>query len=229
MARKSNVAQPRGRITLPRMLPHSRSVAIVLLLLAVSLTGACASKTKGQKQVQGFTKTRDLLAGAQLQVDATLVALNSLLRTPMEHLDEAFTMYKKEVGRLEKEGEDAKWRAQTMKEQSDLQISTWQKEMESITDPDIKASLKSRQDAVRANYSLIRMYADDARKSYEPFLKGNQQMVKGLAIDLSPAALNSLGPAIGRVTADGMALKNKLAAMQHAMDNIAGGLSPIGM
>jgi hypothetical protein len=209
--------------------PRATRATLCLLLLAVAFTGACASKTKGQQQVQGFTKTRDLLAGAQGQVDATLGALNGLLRTPMEHLDEAFAMYKKEVGRLEKEGEDAKWRAQTMKEQSDLQISTWQKEMESISDPDIKASLKSRQDAVRANYALIRMYADDARKAYDPFLKGNQQMVKGLSIDLSPAALNSLGPAIARVTADGVTLKQKLSAMQHAMDNTAGGLSPIGM
>jgi len=116
-----------------------------------------------------------------------------------------------------------------MKEQRDLQISTWQKEMESITDADIKASLKSRQDAVRANYALIRMYADDARKAYDPFLKGNQQMVKALAIDLSPAALNSLGPSIARVTADGVTLKGKLSAMQHAMDNTAGGFSPIGL
>jgi hypothetical protein len=72
------------------------------------------------------------------------------------------------------------------------------------------------------------MYADDARKAYEPCLRRNKEIVQALSIDLSPAAITSLGPAIDSVMADGNTLKMKLAAMQHALNNIANGVSPIG-
>jgi hypothetical protein len=100
--------------------------------------------------------------------------------------------------------------------------------MASINDPTIKSSLESRRQAASTNFALVRMYADDVRKAYEPFVQRNKEMVQALSIDLSPAALNSLSPAIDRAMADGVTLEQKLAAMQHPMDNIANGVSPIG-
>jgi hypothetical protein len=101
--------------------------------------------------------------------------------------------------------------------------------MASIDDPNIKSSLESRRQAASTNFKLVRMYADDVQKAYEPFLKRNKQMVDALSIDLSPAALSSLAPSINQITSDGAMLKQKLTAMQHAMDNIANGVSPIGI
>jgi len=74
----------------------------------------------------------------------------------------------------------------------------------------------------------VQMYADDARKAYEPYLRRSKEIVQALTIDLSPAAVKSLAPAIDSVMADGDALRLKLAAMQHALNNIANGVSPIG-
>jgi hypothetical protein len=53
-------------------------------------------------------------------------------------------------------------------------------------------------------------------------------MVRALSIDLSPAALSGLGESIDRLTADGQMLKQRIAAMQHAMNNMANGVSAIG-
>src|SRR5215204_46301 len=48
---------------------------------------------------------------------------------------------------------------------------------------------KNRRQAARSNFDLVRMYADDVRKAYEPFMQRNKEMVKSLSIDLSPAGL----------------------------------------
>jgi hypothetical protein len=115
-----------------------------------------------------------------------------------------------------------------MQENMDMNIKSWQKEMETIEDPTVKASVESRRDAVRSNYELVKMYASEARHAYEPFLQGNRDIVKALSIDLSPAARSSLGKSMDKTAADGKTLKQKITAMQKALDNIAQGRSPIG-
>ena len=203
---------------------------IIVLLLSVSIAVAvgCSSPSQGEKMVQSFAKTREILADSTSHVDVTLVRLSGLRNTPAGYLSDAFRQYKESVNQLEQEGKDSKWRADTLKEEADAHIAAWQREMEDIKDPMIKASLESRRQAVRSNFKLVQMYAQDARKAYEPFLRGNKEIVQALSIDLSPAALTSLAPSIDRVTSDGQALKERLAAMQRALDNIAHGVSPLG-
>src|SRR5215218_9603406 len=213
-------------------LRHLSPLLLTIALAGVVVAGAggCASaKTQGQKKVQGFAKTRETLSGSAAQVDATIITMNDLRRLPAEGMSDAFGRYKKADEQLEKQAADAKWQAQAMKEQSDEHVRAWQEEMKSITEPTIKASLESRRNAVKTNFTLIQMYAEDVRKAYEPFLAGNKQMVQALSIDLSPATVASLSESMDRVTKDGVALKQKITLMQHALNNIANGLSPIGL
>ena len=198
----------------------------VLFVLAIGLLGGCASQ--GEKMVQSYAQTRDSVAESTAEVDATIGTLNRLRMTRGEPLNDVFSRYKDQVTKLERQAQTAKSQAQTMKDDQELHIKSWQKEMESITDPTIKASLESRRKAARSNFKLIQMYADDVRKAYEPFISGNQQLVKALSIDLSPAAISSLSPAIDKVMLDGNKLKERLGAMQQGLNNIANGVSPLG-
>jgi hypothetical protein len=211
------------------MLHRTDHPSILLLLLAITVAGGCASsKTQGEKTVQSYMQTRETLAGSRKQVALTQASLENLRTTPPHALKDAFRRYKDAVNQLEKEGTDAKWRAQSMKEQSDAHIQAWQEEMKTIKDPTIKASVESRRDAVSTNFKLIQMYAEDARKAYEPFLQGNKDIVQALSIDLTPAAVSGLRASIDGVMAKGKALDDKLWSMEHALDNIANGLSPLG-
>jgi hypothetical protein len=178
--------------------------------------------------VTSFTKTRDALAESQNQVDVTMTAMYHVREARGESVSNAYKNYKEAVEQLKQEAEDAKFRAQSMKEESDDHIHAWQKEMETIKDPTIKASLQSRRDAVKSNYALVRMYADDVRKAYEPFVQTNQEMVKALSIDLSPATIDTLAPAMDKVAGAGKTVREKIVMMQIAMNNIANGLSPLG-
>ena len=205
----------------------SRKRSILLLCVLTACTaGGCA--TRGEKMVQSFSRTRERLTRAQTSVDNTLAALNNVRTARADGLKDAFARYRDTVTQLEQEGKDAKQRAVTMQEEADAHIKAWQKEMETIKDPMIRASVESRRSAVRSNFKLVQMYAEDARKAYEPFLRRSKEIVQALTIDLSPAAVTSLGPAIDSVTADGEALRLKLAAMQNALNNIANGVSPLG-
>jgi len=178
--------------------------------------------------VQSYARTRETVADVHHQVDLTLMALNALRNAPAGNMKDAFSQYKDAVGALETERGSAQWRETTMKEESEDHIRAWQREMESIDDPMIKSSLESRREAVRTNFALFQMYVDDAKKAFDPFLRGNKGLVQALSIDLSPAAMSSLSPSMDRVMTDGQALKQRIMAVQRALDNIANGVSPIG-
>ena len=161
------------------------------------------------------------------RIDQTLASLNALRITTPDNLNNAFKQYKQSVDQLEQRGDDAKQLAAAMQENMTMNIKSWQKEMETIQDPTVKASVESRREAVRSNYELVKMYASEARHAYEPFLQGNRDIIKALSIDLSPAARSSLGKSMDKTAADGKTLKQKITAMQKALDNIAAGRSPM--
>jgi hypothetical protein len=198
------------------------------IVVVAALASGCSSSSGGQKTFESFTKTRSTLATAQTDIDQTLARLNGLRITTPDNLNNAFKQYKQSVDQLEQRGKDAKQLAASMQENMDMNIKSWQKEMETIQDPTVKASVESRRDAVRANYELVKMYASEARQAYEPFLQGNRDIIKALSIDLSPAARSNLGQAMDKTAVDGKTLKQKIAAMQKALDNIAQGQSPTG-
>jgi hypothetical protein len=200
----------------------------VLAIVALSLAGGGGCSTQGEKMVESFALTRKTVDEARRQVDTTLVRLHALRSTPVPGLKDGFRSYKESVAKLEKEGVDARQRATAMREEADAHVKAWQKEMAELKDPTIKASMESRRQAVRTNFELLKMYAQDARKAYGPYLAGNKDIVQALTIDLSPAAIASLSPSIDKVLLDGKALQEKLAAMQLALTNIAMGVSPIG-
>ena len=200
-----------------------------ILLLSLVLTLATGCATQGEKRVQSYSKTRETLAESHRTVDITLLSLDGLRRTPADHLKDAFRQYKDSVDKLQEQASAAKTRAAAMKEDSEMHIKTWQSEMSDIKDPTIKSTVQSRRDAVRSNFKLLQMYADDARKAYQPFIAGNQDIIRALSVDLSPAAINSLSQSIDKVLLDGNELKMRISAMQRGMDNIANGVSPIGL
>jgi hypothetical protein len=203
-------------------------VCTVVAVMAAFVSGGCASSSGGEQLASSYSRTRGHLAESQSQVDQTLATLSSMRMTHSTNLSNAFDQYKKAVEGLEEKGKEAKQLAAGMQENIDANTMSWEKEMESIQDPGVQATVQSRRDAVRANYDQLKMYAQDARRAYEPFLAGNKDIVKALSINLSPAAVSELASKMDRTTADGQALKQKITAMQRAMENIARGQPPIG-
>jgi Protein of unknown function (DUF2959) len=201
-------------------------IIFVLISLSITLAGGCAST--GEKAVESFETTKVTVNEAESQVDLTIRAMLRLRTAPAESIKDAFAQYKEDVVLLDEQGKKAKDRAQEMKEEADAHVKAWQTEMETIQDPQIKSTMESRRLAVKSNFQAVQMYADDARKAYEPFLKGNQQLVQAFSIDLSPAAVASLAPSIDKTLADGQMLKQRIEALQRALANIANGVSPLG-
>ena len=178
--------------------------------------------------VESYASTRETVGKAQRQVDETLVSLHRLRSTPAAAMKDGFRDYKGDVEKLAAQGEDAKKRATVLRDRQASHIAAWEKEVAQMKDPAIKATMEQRREALPANYKLLMMYADDVRNAYGPFLTGNKDVVQALSLDMSPAAVSSLSPAIDGVLLNGKQLQQSLALMQIALNNMANGISPLG-
>ena len=136
------------------MLSHRNN--LVLIALSITLAGGCAST--GEKAVQSFQTTKKTVDESESQIDLTIGALHRLRAAPAENIKDAFAQYKENVLLLEEQGRKAKERAAAMKDEADAHITAWQKEMETIDDPQIKSTMESRRQAVKSNYQLVQMY-----------------------------------------------------------------------
>jgi chromosome segregation ATPase len=203
-------------------------IVCALVLVSAVMAGGCSSGSAGQRKFDSFTKTRGNLAEAQNDIDHTMATLSSLRMTDATNLGNAFKQYRDAVNRLDKRSTEAKRLAQATQENMDAHVLDWQKEMDSIHDPAIKASVESRREAVRSNYDQLKKTAADARSAYDAYLRDNQDIVKALSNDLSPAARTTLAPSMDRANEDGKALKTKVGAVQKALDNMANGRPPTG-
>ena len=202
------------------------SALLATLALTLACIGGCSSE--GEKMVESYASTRETVAKAQRQVDETLVSLHRLRSTPVPAVKDGFREYKGDVEKLEAQGADAKKRAAVLRDRQASHIQAWETEVAQLKDPAIKATMEQRRAALPSNYKLLMMYADDVRKAYGPFLTGNKDVVQALSLDISPAAIASLSPAIDGVLLNGKQLQEKLALMQIALNNMANGVSPIG-
>jgi hypothetical protein len=199
--------------------------ALLVLLTGCSSGGGERSK-ESAKTIEGFSAVKKDLGTAQAQVDQALAAMNKL--NAGGDLAKSYSAYSKEVDDVEKAGAAARKRGDSMRKNTNAYITKWQKDVESIQDPTIKASLAERREVVRTNFNEVKSAAGEVRAAYGPFLSSLQQIQKALAVDLSPAALPGLKPAMNKAQADGTTLKQKIAAVQKELDEMQAGMSSTG-
>jgi chromosome segregation ATPase len=200
-------------------------------LLAAALMAGCASgggggkgrSAESKKAIEGFQAVRGSIDKAQKQVDETLASLNQL-GSGGGDMSKTFGTFSKEVDELDKAGKDAAKRSESMRKNVDAYIKKWQAEMQQMQDATIRASVTERQNAVRANFDKVRAAAQEARAAYTPFMATLQETRKALSIDMSPAALTGLKPAMENANKQGQTLKQKLAAMGSELDAMLGGM-----
>jgi hypothetical protein len=206
-------------------------VALVSLfaLFVAGLVVGCSSSgpaPESKKAVEGFQKTRTAIADAQAKVDRTNAALDQLAAGG--DLQKSFKNYTSSVNDLEKTAQDARQRAERMRERVKEYESQWQTEIDAMEDPTIRAGSAERREAVRQNFQKVRDSAQAAREAYEPYMAQLQEIQRAMAIDLTPQNVSVMRPAFDKARQQGQTLKQRLSAMRADLDNITRGTSPTG-
>lgn len=198
-----------------------------MIAVAALAAGGCSSDGRakeGTKAVEGLTAMTERIEKGKMEVDKANASLDQMVAG--KDMADAFKDYTASVSEIEKAGTKAKERRQEMEENRDAYIAKWQKELETMQNPDVKKALAARQEKVKANFTRIQQAMAAARDAYNPYLQNIKEIQKGLSLDLNPSGVKAMTPAITKAKAEGETLKAKLSALQAELTEIAGSMSP---
>jgi hypothetical protein len=196
------------------------------VMAGVLLTGCSSDNKDGQsaeskKTATGLKDTRSELVKAKKEVNDAIVALDKL--SAGGNVQQSYKEYTTAVKDVKAAGDKARTRAQAMRENSRAYVAKWEKEMDNVTNPELRAGAMERRNRVKANYDEILEVGRSVRDAYQPFLKDLQDIQKALASDLTPAGVSSANLAMGKAKTEGTTLNERIDALIAKLDEVASG------
>jgi chromosome segregation ATPase len=203
--------------------------AVALLSTASMIIFGCSSSggqaKESTKAVQGLQESQAQLQKAQTEIDKAIAALDQL-SSGQGDLKKSFENYSKAVADVEAAGDKARARWQNMQARQKEYVAKWQSELETIENPEVRASLEQRRAKIRDDFDKIKATAQGVRDAYKPFLSDLKEIQKGLSLDLSPAGVTGMKPAMAKAKTEGQTLKQEISELQTELASIAGQMGP---
>jgi hypothetical protein len=195
---------------------------------AVAFATGCSSESGGrtaesQKAVVSLKDTRQELVKAKAEVTDATAALDKL--SAGGNLEQSFKQYTAAVKDVQSAGDRAGARAQAMKENARQYVVKWEKEMDQVSSPELRAGAAERRQKVKDNFDQITVAGRSVRNAYQPFLKDLQDIQRALASDLTPAGVSAAKPAIDKTRGDGTTLNGRIDSLIAELDDVSGGMS----
>ena len=204
-------------------------IKLFLTIALVSLSAAACAHTTGsvvesQRAMASIHGMANQLNNIQMEIDKAVTALNDL--SSGTNLTQAYNSYNRSINNILSARDRAMAQRSNMQLNGQQYISKWQSELETIQDNDVKSALADRKEKVVASFDDIRASLDGLRDAYQPLLTTAQEIRQALALDLTPAGVESLKPAIDKAKGQAETVKQKIAEVRGELEGIAGSMSP---
>lgn len=206
-------------------------VLIASAVIAASLAGVGCSSSgskavkRSEKTVDSLSEFRSQVVAAGAQLDRTMASLDGVIGASGDR-KKAFERYMKDVAALKKQGEEAKSRADDLRNRSREYVAKWQQEVSSVSNPELKAQAEARRAMVQDRIDEIEADAAAAKNAYVPLMKNLTDIQTVLSNDLSAAGVQGVAPVAASARQDAAALKRSLDAFVGELDNLIGQIGP---
>ena len=206
---------------------HAGQAGVAMLVISALVAG-CGESSGGRTQtskqaIDSLHGTRQELAKAKTEVQQANGSLDKLASGG--NLEQSYQQYTRQVAELKASGERAKARGQDMRNRQRQYVAAWQKEMDQISNPELRAGATERRAKVQANFDRIASTARATGDAYRPYLQNLQEIQKALANDLTPAGVDAARPAIEKAKAQGDTVQQRLDSLIAELDQVGGSMS----
>lgn len=195
----------------------SCSAAIALVGCKTSEEGKQAKVTS--KMVTSLNETRQELVKADQEVDQVLAAMDRI-EAPSKDLRQEYKGFSAEVADVTEQAKEARKRSTEMQERWQDYVATWEREMDMVSSPELRAGAAERRETVRANYDRLRDAARELRTAYDPFVRQLRDIERALALDLTPAGVEATKPAFENARETGATLQEKIDTFVAELDKV---------
>lgn len=200
---------------------------IVCMLTMVAYIGGCATTGPklAEKATSSMRDTKDELVLTKDQVKATMTSLNTLVGQPGTDLGTQYKQFVREVKNTEKRATGLRKQTERMNAQSGSYFDTWQKELETIQNPDIRKRSEERRAKAFDSYKKIDTAMQAANESLVPFISDLQDIQRYLANDLTAQGIAAISDVVKKTSTNAETVEKQLDAAIAEIDRVAGEMS----
>jgi len=198
------------------------------LLLAIPLVfiGGCSSSGQARASTasQAITAATSAAQDVARHVDAVVTAL-APFQSGQGDLKKAYQMLTQADTGLANAITGVNTDTRRVRQAGDRYAADWDKRIASITDADIAASSRERQDQLRAGIERLAIADTDFQTTTAGFMTQLKDVRTALDLDLSAGGVAGLRNAVAATVAAAPAVKQKASALTDRLQGLSGFLS----
>jgi hypothetical protein len=208
-----------------------QSIATALFCSAVlALFSGCAStsgRSSSESTVTGLNNLRaDVTAGKQ-QIETTMNSLMSLEKAGGGDLKPLYDTFQKELKSLESLASRARSHSQSMREKGTAFFKTWEEQLGTMTNPDIRKRSDERRNELNEQYTKLTDSMDVARQAYDKFSTDLTEIKNALGLDLSANGVKKLSKPFDVAGDHASELTKALDGVDKRLDALASEMNTI--
>jgi F0F1-type ATP synthase membrane subunit b/b' len=205
-----------------------KAIAFLTPTLAALLLAGCAASS-GYQMADKTTKSigtfHNDVVEVKKAVDASLAGLDQVTQTAAVDPRPAYETFSKSVDKLESARAKAGKRAQEIKATGAAYFEQWEKELLTITNPDIREAAEKRKAKLKETFAKVGPLMEDAKAKLDPFISDIKDVRTLLAQDLTVNGVDNAKSIIRKTRSSGSKVQSALDDLLEEMNAIAAALS----
>jgi hypothetical protein len=197
---------------------------------AAAVMAGCATTGYNQagKMAANMQQTRQDVLDARSQVTVTINALEAVSRVQVGDPRPVLATFSKELARLDKAAESARWRAQNIRESGATYFASWAEEIEAMQNPGIRANSLKRREQTIASYREVEKSLMALKDAYLPLVAGLRDIEKALLADLTKSGIAAVQPAQKAMRQKAVELQTLMTQSLGVIDRVVADLNTGG-
>jgi hypothetical protein len=201
---------------------YPRTFVTLLLLAAAAFLGGCAH-TGMDRSVKASNSIKEVdsdIRKLTVQIDATAVALDVLVRSVPPDYKKSFDNYSDKLKDLERDGKRVLKHVEEMKSRNKEYFAEWEKQGDKYTNPEIRELSEDRRNKLADIYAQVHSSGGGIKLAYLAYLSDLKQIHVYLSNDLTPKGLESITPVTAKSAQNLEALRASIQPVLIALDGI---------
>jgi uncharacterized phage infection (PIP) family protein YhgE len=184
------------------------------LTLAAGLVvlGGCASGNykKGASTAAGLSQSADKITAGKARIDSTLMALNSLVKSPQGDLVPKFKQFNDAVTALQSAAKNVSASVKDMRDKGNEYFKNWDEQLAQISNEDIKKRSTERKGKVQKEFIDVNNSYTQFENALNPFMSHLKDIQTALRTDLTVGGVSVVQNAANDANHEAKPLKKSL-------------------
>jgi len=198
----------------------SVSLLVILLIGLLPFLSGCATTGSGraEKATAKMEIVDNELRESLVQIDATGLSLENLIKPGQADTKAAFETYSDNVVKMERLGEKLIKHADEMSARGEDYFDEWKKQGNTYTNPQIRQLSDQRRADLNAVFRNIAESSVGVKGAFSAYMSDIKEIQSFLSTDLTDKGIESITPVAQQAIRDGSSLKNAVIPVLSALE-----------